>query len=112
MRALIIFFLFVLILTPGLLLGILESPWFFLILFALLLLFPIVLAPRVNSSGSSGSTSTGSGEESMGPLVWILVGAALFFALPVLIIGFLLIPGFFLLILLVMGPLIYLMFRS
>jgi hypothetical protein len=111
LRALIIFFLFVLILTPGLLLGILESPWFFLILFALLLLFPIVLAPKVGSSGGT-STSSGSGEESMGPIVWILVGTMLFFALPVLIIGFVLIPGFFLLILLVMAPLIYLMLRS
>jgi hypothetical protein len=48
----------------------------------------------------------------MGPIVWILVGTMLFFALPVLIIGFVLIPGFFLLILLVMAPLIYLMLRS
>ena len=48
----------------------------------------------------------------MGPIVWILMAAALFFALPVLILGLLLIPGFFLLILLVMGPLIYLTFRS
>ena len=109
MRALLIFFLFVLILTPGLLLGFLASPWFFLILFALLLLFPIVLAPKVKGSSSSGSSG---GEESMGPLVWILVIGALVFALPVLILGFLAIPGFFLLILLVMGPLLYLMVRS
>jgi hypothetical protein len=41
-----------------------------------------------------------------------LVIGALVFALPVLILGFLAIPGFFLLILLVMGPLLYLMLRS
>ncbi len=109
MRALLVFFLFVLILTPGLLLGFIANPWFFLILFLLLLLFPIVLAPKAEGSSSSGSSS---GEESMGPLVWILVIGALVFALPVLILGFLAIPGFFLLILLVMGPLLYLMLRS
>lgn len=48
----------------------------------------------------------------MGPIVWVLIIGGLFFALPVLILGLLLIPGFFLLILLVMGPLIYLTFRS
>ena len=109
MRALLVFFLLVLILTPGLLLGFLVSPWFFLILFSLLLLFPFVLAPKPEGSGSSKSSS---GQESMGPLVWILVIGAIFFALPILIMGLLLIPGFFLLILLVMGPLIYLTVRS
>ena len=109
MRALLVLFLFVLILTPGLLLGFLASPWFFLILFLLLLLFPIVLAPKPEDLDSLGSNS---GQESMGPLVWILVIAALFFALPVVIMGLLLFPGFFLLILLVMAPLLYLTFRS
>lgn len=109
MRALLIFFLLVLILTPGLLLGFLASPWFFLILFLLLLLFPIVLAPKPKDLDSLGSSS---GEESMGPIVWILVGAALFFALPVVIMGLLLFPGLFLLILLVMAPLLYISFRS
>ncbi len=37
MRALLIMFLVVAILTPGLLLGILVSPWFYFILFLLLL---------------------------------------------------------------------------
>ena len=109
MRALLVMFLIVVILTPGLLLGVLASPWFFLILFSLLLLFPIVLAPK---PADLDSPSSSSGGESMGPLVWILVIAALVFAIPVFILGLLLIPGFFLLILLVMAPLIYLSFRS
>jgi len=109
LRALLVFFLFFLILTPGLLLGFIANPWFFLILFLIVLLFPIVLAPKVGGSSSSGSSS---GEESVGPLAWILIIGALLFALPVLLLGFLIIPGFFLLILLVMGPLLYLMLRS
>ena len=68
MRALLVFFLLVVILTPGLLMGFLVSPWFFLILFSLLLLFPIFLAPMPEDLDSLGSSS---GQESTGPLVWI-----------------------------------------
>lgn len=109
MRALLVMFLIVVILTPGLLLGVLASPWFFLILFSLLLLFPIVLAPKPEDPDSLRSSG---GQESTEPLAWALAIAALLFGLPVLILGLLLIPGFFLLILLVMAPLIYLSFRS
>ena len=101
MRALIIALVVILILSPGLLLGFLASPWFFLFLFLLLLLFPLVLAPRPSGSGR---------QESPGPLVWAVVVAAILFALPVLVLGIVLAPGFFLLILLVMLPLLWLAF--
>jgi hypothetical protein len=109
MRALLVFFLLVVILTPGLLMGFLVSPWFFLILFSLLLLFPIFLAPMPEDLDSLGSSR---GQESTEPPVWILIIGALIFALPVVIMGFLLIPEFFLLILLVMAPLLYLMIKA
>ncbi len=108
MRALLIMFLVIAILTPGLLLGFLASPWFYLILFLLLLLFPMVLAPKPDNWDSMKSSS---GQESPGLLAWILVIAAIAFAVPILLLGFLLAPGFFLIILLVMAPLIYLAFR-
>ena len=107
MRALIIALLVILILSPGLLLGLLASPWFFLILFLLLLLFPLVLAPRPDKGGKQKSSG---GQESPGPLFWILVITAIAFAVPVLILGIMLAPGFFLLILLVMLPLLWLAF--
>ncbi len=108
MRALLITFLVIAILTPGLLLGLLASPWFYLILFLLLLLFPVVLAPKPEKRDSLRSRS---GQESPGLLIWILVIAAFVFAVPVLILGFSLAPGFFLIILLVMAPLIWMAFR-
>lgn len=109
MRALLVFFLLVVILTPGLLMGFLVSPWFFLILFSLLLLFPIFLAPMPEDLDSLGSSS---GQESTGPPVWIMIIGAIIFALPVVIMGLVLIPEFFLLILLVMAPLFYLMIKA
>ena len=109
MRALLVMFLIVVILTPGLLLGFLASPWFFLILFLLLLLFlPVVFAPSPENWASLDSSGV---QASPVLLVWMLGIAALVFALSVLVLGILLIPGFFLLILLVMAPLIYLTFR-
>ena len=108
MRALLIMFLVIAILTPGLLMGFLASPWFYLILFLLLLLFPMVLAPKPENRDSLRSSS---GQDSPGLLVWILVIAAIVIAVPILLLGFLLAPGFFLIILLVTGPLIYLGFR-
>jgi hypothetical protein len=98
MRALIIALFVVLILSPGLLLGFLASPWFFLFLFLLLILFPVALAPRTGSNG---------GQESPGLLVWAVAIAAIVLALPVLVLGIVLAPGFFLLILLVMLPLLW-----
>lgn len=105
MRAILLLLLFVILLTPGLLLGILESPWFFLILFLLLLGFPLLLAPRPATQGQQPSSS------SPGPVVWVLVGLAIVFAVPVLLLGLTVAPGFFLLILLVMAPLLWLAFR-
>lgn len=107
MRALIIALLVILILSPGLLLGFLASPWFFLILFLLLLLFPLVLAPRLDKGGKQKSSGD---QESPGLLFWILVITAIAFAVPVLVLGIMLAPGFFLLILLVMLPLLWLAF--
>jgi len=109
MRALVVMFLIVVFLTPGLLLGFLANPWFFLILFLLLLLFlPVALAPRPENWDSLESSGV---QESPVLLAWMLGIAALVFALCVLVLGILLIPGFFLLILLVIAPLIYLTFR-
>ena len=105
MRAVLIMFLIVAILTPGFLLGILVSPWFFLIFGLLLILFPVFLAPRVDSAGS---TST---QESPSAIVWILWITALVIGIPILILGFLLAPGFFLFMLIVMAPLLYLAFQ-
>ncbi len=108
MRALLLMFLVVAILTPGLLLGFLTSPWFYLILFLLLLLFPMVLAPKPENRDSLNPSSD---QESPGLLFWTLVVAAIVFAVPILLLGFLLAPGFFLIILIVTAPLIYLAFR-
>ena len=108
MRALLIMFLVIAILTPGLLLGLLASPWFYLILFLLLLLFPMVLAPKPETRDSLRSSS---GRDSPELLIWILVIAAIVFAVPILLLGFLLAPGFFLIILLVTAPLIWMAFR-
>ncbi len=101
MRALLILLLLVAVLTPGFILGLVASPWFFLILFLLFLLFPLVLWREPDTGGRSTSP---------GPLVWILVGAAIIFALPVLLLGIVLAPGFFLLILLLIAPLLWLAF--
>ena len=57
MRALLFMFLVIAILTPGLLLGLLASPWFYLILFLLLLLFPMVLAPKPENRDRLRSSS-------------------------------------------------------
>ena len=108
MRALLFMFLVIAILTPGLLLGLLASPWFYLILFLLLLLFPMVLAPKPENRDSLRSSSD---QESPELLIWILVIAAIVFAVPILLLGFLLAPGFFLIILLVTAPLIWMAFR-
>ena len=90
MRAILLLLLFVILLTPGLLLGILESPWFFLILFLLLLGFPLVLAPRPATQGQQHPSSS-----SPGILVWVLVGLAFAFAVPVLLLGWPSRPGSF-----------------
>ena len=92
MRALLIMFLIVAILTPGFLLGFLVSPWFFLIFSLLLVLFPMFLAPRLDSSGNLSSSSA---QESPGVLVWTLWIAALVVGIPILVLGFLIAPGFF-----------------
>ncbi len=108
MGALIIAFLVILILSPGLLLGIFASPWFFLTLFLLLLLFPLVLAPRPDKGDKRKSSGD---QETPRLLFWILVITSIAFAIPILLLGILLAPGFFLLILLVMLPLLWLAFR-
>ena len=105
-RAVLLLALFVILLTPGLVLGILASPWFFLLLFLLLLGFPLVLAPRVTGQGQEQSSS------SPGTLVWVLVGLAFVVAVPVLILGLVVAPELFLLILLVMAPLLWLAFSD
>jgi hypothetical protein len=104
MRTVLLLTLFVILVIPGLVLGILASPWFFLLLFLLLVGFPFVLAPRVAGEGHEPPSS------SPGPLVWALVGLAIVIALPVLILGLAVAPELFLLILLVMAPLLWLAF--
>ena len=98
MRALLIMFLIVAILTPGFLLGFLVSPWFFLIFGALLVLFPVFLAPK---PATAGEVRSGTGEGAPGALVWGLWIAALVVGIPILVLGFLIAPGFFLMMLVV-----------
>ncbi len=110
MRALLIMFLIVAILTPGLLLGFLVSPWFFFILFLLLLGTAVpFLVPK------SETTQTRAGrqhrEEEGRLLKWILVVPAILICVPVLIAALLYSPSFVLLVLLVMAPLIWVAFQ-
>lgn len=102
-KAILVCFLVVIIMAPTLILGIAESPWFFLILFALLLLFPFVLAPRVDKSTGQAKNADF--------LARALFVVALVFGGFVLALGLLVAPGFFLLMLLVCAPLIWLAFR-
>jgi hypothetical protein len=102
-KAILVCFLIVIIMAPTLVLGIAESPWFFLILFALILIFPFVLAPSVDKT--TGETKNADF------LARALFITALVFGGFVLALGLLVAPGFFLLMLLVCAPLIWLAFR-
>ena len=103
LKAILVCFLVVIIMAPAIVLAIAESPWFLLILFAMLLIFPFVLAP---------TTDKESGERrDAGLLARALFVVALLFGGFVLAVGLLVAPEFFLLMLLVCAPLLLLAFR-
>jgi predicted membrane protein len=103
-KAILVCFLVVIIMAPTIIFAIMESPWFLLLLFALLLIFPFVLAP-------SQDKQTGERRDA-GPLATILLIVSLVFGGFVLAVGLLVAPEFFLLMLLVCAPLLWLAFRS
>lgn len=103
-RAFLVCILVVIILTPSIIVGIALSPWFFLLLFALLLVFPFVLAPRTDRS--TGRTEPPDTLARLALFVTLVVSGF------VLALGFLAAPGFFLLMLLVCAPLLWLAFRT
>jgi hypothetical protein len=102
-KAILVCFLVVIIMAPTVILAIVESPWFLLILFALLLIFPFVLAP-------TSDELTGE-RKGAGMIARIAVIVALIFGGFVLALGLLVAPEFFLLMLLVCAPLLWLAFR-
>lgn len=109
MRALIIMFLIVAILTPGFLLGFLVNPWF---LFVLCLLLVAVAVPFLIPRSETASRAVGPQREDEGRLlIWILVIPAILVSLPAIIAALIYSPFFVLLILLVMGPLVWVAFR-
>jgi len=102
-KAILVCFPVVIIMAPTVVLAIFESPWFLLLLFGLLLIFPFVLAP---------TTDKVTGEQrSAGMIARIATIVALVFGGFVLAVGLLVAPEFFLLMLLVCAPLLWLAFR-
>ncbi len=110
MRALLIMFLVVAILTPGLLLGILVSPWFFFILFLLLLATAVpFLAPKSETTQTRAGRQHRDDEGTL--LIWILVVPAILISVPVLIAALLYSPAFVLIVLVLMAPLLWVAFQ-
>jgi hypothetical protein len=103
LKAILVMVLIVVIMTPTLILGFTVTPWIFLGLFALLLIFPMMLAPKVDKK--TGDTKNAEF------LVRLIFGVTLVFGGFVFAIGLLVAPGFFLLMLLVCAPLLWLVFR-
>jgi hypothetical protein len=99
---LIAIFLLVVIAIPAILLGLLVTPWLFLIGLGLLLLFPLALSP--STSRDAGLT------REPGFLAKALFGIAILFGGFVLAVGLLVDPWFFLLMLLICAPLLWLLF--
>ena len=102
-KAILVCFLVVIIMAPTLILAIFESPWFLLILFALLLIFPFVLAPTTDELTRE--------RKGAGTIATIAFVVTLIFGGFVLAVGLLVAPEFFLLMLLVCAPLLWLAFR-
>jgi len=110
MRALLIMFLVVAILTPGLLLGFLVSPWFFFILFLLLLATAVpFLVPKSETTQTRAGRQHREDEGSL--LIWILVVPAILISVPVLIAALLYSPAFVLIVLVLMAPLLWVAFQ-
>lgn len=102
-KAILVLIAVVVIMTPTLILGFTVTPWLFVLLFGLLLLFPFLLAPRVDKSTGRS--------ESADLIARLAFGAALVFGGVVLAVGLLVAPEFFLFMLIVCAPLIWLAFR-
>jgi hypothetical protein len=102
-KAILVLIAVVVIMTPTLILGFTVTPWLFVLLFGLLLVFPFVLAPRADSAPSQSESSEG--------LARIAFGVALVFGAVVLVLGLLVAPEFFLFMLIVCAPLLWLAFR-
>jgi hypothetical protein len=101
--------LVVVILTPGLLLGFLVSPWFLFILFALLFVVTVpFLVPRSETTQTKAGRRSDEDESRL--LIWILVVPAILICLPVLIAALLYSPFLVLFILLLMAPLLWIAF--